>query len=165
MLSLFSRPVGAAKGVESGRTPLDGILEGVPYIDQLHDDHLLVLDCFHEIEVALQQRRFAKLAQLVRRFGQEYQNHTLREHRLLVTLDRQCRDDPETFCQLREDRRLRDQSIRDVQGFVDQFGGSGVRRDSAMEFTLLLASMGGLVVRQLEREEQGLFGIYRACCC
>jgi len=129
--------------------------------DRLQEEHLEVLDAFHDIEIALQQRRFSRLGGLIERFWTAYHEHTLREHRVLLSLDRRYRGETEIFERLCDHRRLRDQTLRDVQEFVDQFAGRTVTRGVALEFSLLLESIGAMVVRQFECEEQRIFTLYQ----
>jgi hypothetical protein len=141
---------------------VDPPLEGAAWLEQLHEEHLLVLDSFHQIEVALQQGRLPRVGPRVVRFGQEFQLHLVREQRLLAILERHYRHDLEISGRLQQERAVRDRLGREVRAFVERFGELEVGPGAALEFSAMLDAIGVRLLGQIEREEERLFPLYDA---
>lgn len=130
-------------------------------VQQLSDEHLVLLQTFGAVQAAAAGGNLVEAATLVDTFRTQLQGHLLTENvRLYIYLEHQLAQDPSSFALIHEFRQEMDGIGKVLAAFLRKYQHLAERPELATAFVDELAGIGRVLVERIQREEATLYPLY-----
>lgn len=146
-------PQGAAPGTHIPYSP--GLIE------ELKDDHQMLLKIFGDIRAAHAAGNFSGVAPLLEKFRSALAGHLLKENvRFYIYLEHALEKDESSHALVHQFRHEMDGIGKAVLAFLDRYRNIGSDAALAVSFGADLASVGKVLVARISNEESTLYPLY-----
>jgi regulator of sigma D len=130
-------------------------------ISKLKDDHKKLVGIFTAIVNAYNASQYDKIPQLLGDFKVELQAHLVLENiKFYVRVQQQHAHDAENSEYIAELRKEMDGIARTVRQFINRYVNERLNDSNKAEFKATLDTIGSVLVRRIENEENTLYKLY-----
>ncbi len=130
-------------------------------VDNLHNDHNVLLDLFGKIKVAFETGKYQKIEGELKKFKRLLVDHLLTENvRLYIYLAHEFAQDEVTSDLIKEFKREMNHISRAVMAFITKYETIGVNIELSVSFGKDLNAIGAALVERIQREENTLYPLY-----
>ncbi len=130
-------------------------------LHDLEEEHLEILGLLDQMEFFGRKSKLIPLQACVRELDKTLQAHRLKEEiRLIIYLERKFQRNAARTAAIREFKQKKEANKKEVRAFLDRYSSIASHPVLLVRFPSDLRMLGGLVVRQIEHEEQTIYPLY-----